>query len=71
GGWTYGAVAIVCNAILLKDAVAIWRRDEAAAEGDGYAVEKRFFKFSLLYLALHFGAILIDAVAVSVWGAPW
>ncbi len=41
--------------------MAIWRRDEAVAEADKYAVEKAFFRFSLLYLFLHFAAFLVEA----------
>ena len=33
----------------------------AASQADNYAVERRFFKLSLLYLFLHFGAILAEA----------
>ncbi|MDE3029714.1 MAG: protoheme IX farnesyltransferase, partial [Paracoccaceae bacterium] len=40
----------------------IWRRDEVMAQADGYAVEKKVFRFSLLYLFLHFGAFLAQAV---------
>lgn len=61
-GPIYLATALVLNAIFLKGAWDIWRRDEAQAEADKYAVEKRFFKFSLLYLALHFGALLAEAI---------
>ncbi len=61
-GPVYLAAAVVLNAIFLKGAWDIWRRDEDMAEADGYAVEKRVFKFSLLYLFLHFGALLIDAI---------
>ena len=39
---------------------AIWRRDEVMAEADNYRVEKDFFRFSLLYLFAHFGALLAD-----------
>jgi protoheme IX farnesyltransferase len=62
GGPAYLATAIVLNAVFLGLAARVWRRDEAAAEGDGYAVEKRLFRFSLAYLFLHFGALLVDAV---------
>ncbi|MDA0962262.1 MAG: heme o synthase [Proteobacteria bacterium] len=62
GGPVYLAVAVVLNALFLKGAVAIWRRDEAASEADNFAVEKAFFKLSLLYLFLHFGAILAEAI---------
>jgi heme o synthase len=56
------AVAIVLNGWFLVGAWRIWRRDEATAEGDKYAVEKAVFRFSLSYLFLHFGAFLVEAV---------
>ena len=61
-GPVYILVAIAMNAWFLKGAVQIWRRDEAMAEADNFAVEKKFFRFSLLYLFAHFGALLIDAL---------
>ncbi|GAB5445237.1 heme o synthase [Gymnodinialimonas sp.] len=61
-GPVYLVTALACNAIFLKGAYDIWRRDEAMAEADDYKVEKRVFKFSLLYLFLHFGALLLDAI---------
>jgi protoheme IX farnesyltransferase len=69
-GPTYIAAAVILNALFLKGAVDIWRRDEAAAEADKYKVEKGFFKLSLAYLFLHFGAILMDASLKSwgIWG---
>jgi len=67
-GPAYIATAIVLNAIFLKGAWDIWRRDEAMAEADNYAVEKKVFRFSLLYLFLHFGALLLDA-ALRAMGA--
>ena len=66
GGPLYMATALVLNAIFLQGAVAIWRRAEPVAEADNYATEKRFVKFSLLYLALHFGALLGEA-ALKSW----
>jgi protoheme IX farnesyltransferase len=61
GGPAYLATAIVLNAVFLWLAARVWRRDEATAEADGYASEKRLFRFSLAYLFLHFGALLVDA----------
>jgi protoheme IX farnesyltransferase len=61
GGPVYLVTALVLNAAFLQGAVAIWRRDEVMAEADNYAAERRFFKLSLLYLFLHFGAILAEA----------
>lgn len=61
GGPIYLATSVVLNAGFLRGAWAIWRRDEVQAEADNYAVEKKVFRFSLLYLFLHFGALLAEA----------
>lgn len=61
GGPVYLAAAILLNAQFLIGAWRIWRRDEAVAEADNYAVEKSVFRFSLYYLFLHFGAFLAEA----------
>ncbi|HEX9857415.1 MAG TPA: heme o synthase [Paracoccaceae bacterium] len=61
GGPVYLAVSAVLNAGFLLGAWRIWRRDEGQAEADHYAVEKKVFRFSLLYLFLHFGAFLAEA----------
>ncbi|PZX19693.1 protoheme IX farnesyltransferase [Palleronia aestuarii] len=66
GGPVYIVAAAGLNIWLLKGAWEIARRDEAMAEQDSYAVEKAFFKFSLLYLFLHFGALLVDAILRGV-----
>ena len=71
GGPIYLAVAAVLNLLFLKGAVDIWRRDEATAEADNYKVEKSFFKLSLLYLFLHFGAILFEALLKPVGFGGW
>ncbi|ETW13915.1 protoheme IX farnesyltransferase [Roseivivax marinus] len=70
GGPLYLSVAIVLNVMFLKGAWEIWQRDEHMAETDNYAVEKSFFKLSLLYLFLHFGALLAEA-AVDRAGILW
>lgn len=61
GGPIYLAVAVVLNALFLRGAWRIWKRDEAMAEADNYAVEKSVFRFSLYYLFLLFGAFLAEA----------
>ena len=61
GGWVYLTTAVLLNAWFLIGAWRIWRRDEAVAEADKYAVEKAVFRFSLYYLFLHFGAFLAEA----------
>jgi len=67
GGLVYLTVAVILNALFIKGAWDILRRDETTAEADTYGVEKRFFALSLLYLFLHFGAILAEA-ALKPWG---
>ncbi|WP_204113882.1 heme o synthase [Shimia biformata] len=61
GGPVYLVTALVMNGLFVAGAVAIWRRDETRAEADNYKREKAFFALSLLYLFLHFGAILAEA----------
>ncbi|MBZ4689050.1 MAG: protoheme farnesyltransferase [Cereibacter sp.] len=61
GGPIYLTTAVFLNAIFLRGAWQIWRRNETQAEADNYAVEKKVFRFSLYYLFLHFGAILAEA----------
>lgn len=53
---------MVLNLLFIRGAFRIWRRDEDMCEADNFAVERGFFKLSLLYLFLHFGAILAEAV---------
>ena len=60
GGPVYLAVAVLLNALFIRGAWRLWRRDEALAEAEEYAAEKRFFYFSLLYLAGHFAALLAE-----------
>ena len=67
GGPVYLAAAAVLNAGFILGGVRLWRRDEAAAEADGYRAEKAFFRFSLADLFLHFGALLAEA-ALKPWG---
>jgi protoheme IX farnesyltransferase len=60
GGPVYLIVALALNAWFIRGAFLIWQRDEAQAEADNYRVEKDVFRFSLSYLFLHFGALLVD-----------
>jgi protoheme IX farnesyltransferase len=61
GGPVYLVVAGVLNIQFLIGAYRIWRRDEVGSEADNFAEERKFFKLSLAYLFLHFGAILVEA----------
>ncbi|MDF1707482.1 MAG: heme o synthase [Paracoccaceae bacterium] len=72
GGPVYLAVSLVLNGLFLLGAWRIWRRDEDVSQADKYKVEKSFFGLSLLYLFLHFGAILLEAAlrpyGLGGWG---
>jgi protoheme IX farnesyltransferase len=72
GGPLYLAGALVLNAILLRQAWALWRRDEteARAKRDRFTVERRFFAFSILYLTLHFALLLAEAALRALGLAP-
>ncbi len=61
GGPIYLTAAVILNALFLLGAYRIWRRDEVDSEADNFMVERKFFKLSLWYLFLHFGAILAEA----------
>ncbi len=65
------AVAVALNGWFVLGAWRIWRRDEAVAEGDKYAVEKSVFRFSLLYLFLHFSAFLVEAALKPYGFGGW
>ncbi|WP_319824553.1 heme o synthase [Thalassovita sp.] len=61
GGPIYLTVSVVLNALFLLGALKLWRRNENQAQVDKYRMEKSFFGLSLMYLFLHFGAILAEA----------
>ena len=71
GGPLTLAVTVALNVWFLVGAYRIWSRDEAVAEADKYAVEKAFFRFSLLYLFLHFAAYLVEAALRSFGMGGW
>lgn len=70
GGPIYLVTALVMNGMFLTMAWQTMARDTESAIGDDYAVEKRLFRLSLLYLFLHFGALAADAglMALGLWG---
>jgi protoheme IX farnesyltransferase len=70
GGPVYLAGALVLNAAFLAGAWRVWRRDEGQASGDRFRVERRFFAFSILYLALHFALLLAEAALRALGLAP-
>ncbi len=71
GGPVYMVVALASNAWFILGALRIWRRDETVAAGDKYAVEKAFFRFSLVYVFIHFAALLGDATLRALNFGGW
>lgn len=67
GGPVYLAVAVLLNLWFLQACIVVWRRDEAAAEADSFAAERRAFKVSLAYLFGHFTALLAES-ALKLFG---
>jgi protoheme IX farnesyltransferase len=61
GGPVYGLTAVVLNVLFIRGGWVIRQRSEEQATADKFAYERRFFKFSLLYLFGHFSALLVDA----------
>jgi protoheme IX farnesyltransferase len=68
GGPIYLLTAVVLNVLFLKGAYDIWQRDEDDSEADNFAVERKFFRLSLWYFFLHFGAILVEAFSPLTFG---
>ena len=60
GGPVFITTVIIFNALFLKGAIAIWKRNEMKSKDDNFLAERKFFKFSLFYLFVLFGAIVLD-----------
>ncbi len=71
GGPIYLAAALVLNALFALGAIRIARRTEEQSIADDYVVEKKFFRLSLLYLFLHFGAIGLEALLAPLGFGGW
>jgi len=57
-GWIYGAVSVAMTAVFALLALMVATRTQAA--DDSMKVEKQLFKFSILYLFVMFGALVVD-----------
>jgi protoheme IX farnesyltransferase len=71
GGPVYLAVAVLMNAGFILGAYRVLKRSETAALADKFATERKLFKFSLLYLFLHFGALLVEGGLRSYGLGGW
>ncbi|MDJ0642289.1 MAG: heme o synthase [Erythrobacter sp.] len=61
--WVYGSVAVVLSALFLALAVPVLR--EQRADSDPLKPEKTLFKFSIYYLFILFGALVVDRVLAN------
>ena len=71
GGPAYMAVAVILNGWFIKGAIDIWRRTDADSEADSHLVERKFFKFSLFYLFIHFGMLLVETSLAPLGLGGW
>jgi protoheme IX farnesyltransferase len=62
-GWAYGGTAVTMGVMFLWMAWKVSRNTADTAAG--MAPEKQLFKFSLLYLACLFGALVADRLLVA------
>ena len=62
-GAIYGVAAAALNLVFVVLAVRVWRN--RATEPEGMAPEKKLFAFSILYLFLLFGALVVDRLVFA------
>lgn len=71
-GPVYLTAALILNLQFVYGAWQLRQRDTATAQADHYRLERRYFRFSLVYLFLHFSAIIADASLRAFGiGLPW
>ena len=66
-GPVYLLVALVLNIQLVVSAFKLRARSENDSVDDNSLTERKFFKFSLLYLFFHFGAIMVETKTNIPW----
>lgn len=71
GGWIYLTAALYLNAKFVFGAWKLWQRDDADADADIYTAEKKYFRFSLVYLFSSFCALLAQAIWVKAGMGAW
>lgn len=59
-GWIYGIAALILTLVFIGLAIPVATRDPV--EGDGMKPEKRLFLYSIAYLFILFGALVVDRV---------
>tara|TARA_B100000401_G_C52380462_1_gene519366 strand:- start:53 stop:574 length:522 start_codon:yes stop_codon:yes gene_type:complete len=67
GGPIYFVMAMLLNLKLVFAAFKLWLRSETQCIVDNSILERKFFKFSLIYLFIHFGVIILEAKINIPW----
>ena len=67
GGPIYFVMAMLLNLKLVFTAFKLWLRSETQCIVDNSILERKFFKFSLIYLFIHFGVIILEAKINIPW----
>ena len=62
-GAVYGLAAVVLNIVFVVLAVRVWRNQ--ATDAAGMRPEKRLFAYSVLYLFILFGALVVDRLMLA------
>ncbi|MCY4447018.1 MAG: heme o synthase [Rhodobacteraceae bacterium] len=68
GGPLIFVTAVVLNTKLIVDAISLLNRKGDYAKKDNFAVEKRFFRFSISYLFILFAVIALESAIYKVFG---
>jgi protoheme IX farnesyltransferase len=66
-GPVYLLVALFLNIQLVFSAFKLWATSENDTDDDNSLIQRKFFKFSLLYLFFHFGAIVVETHTNIPW----
>ncbi len=70
GGPIYFLIALALNGVFLATVWRLFQRDSDVATGDGFSVERRVFRLSLIYLFAHFVGLLIETILKTA-GLSW
>ena len=71
GGFIYFSISTVLNMKFVYGAWNLLKRDESVAKSDNNLIERKYFKYSLSYLFLHFLALVIQSVWIKLGMEAW
>lgn len=71
GGLIYLSISTVLNIKFVHGAWVLIKRDENIARSDNNLLERKYFRFSLSYLFIHFLALVIQSVWIRLGMEVW